>query len=140
MKISPRYRSFHGLATLKMKAVRSFETSDCNYQTTQHNNPEEPLRYYKNRLATNKIFHRCDFASGWCGNGQAIPKELNVSVFFAVFFLVIACYTSNEAYGSFIAALLVEYGGILVKSTLLRTNITFFVSLPVTRARTHTHM
>ena len=139
MKITPRCRSIHGPAPLKMKAVRSFETSGCNYPTTQHNNPEEPLRQYENRLATNKIFHRCNFASGWCGNGQAIPNVLNISIFFAVFFLIIACYTNKEAYGPFIATLLVEYGGILVKLTLLRTNIPFPVFLSVTRAHTYTH-
>jgi hypothetical protein len=125
-----------------MKTVSSFETSGCNYPTTQRNNPQEPLRQYENRLATNKIFHRCDFASGWCGNRQVIPNVLNISTFFAVFFLIIACYTSNEAYGSFIAALLVEYGEILVKLALLRTSIAFSVCLSPSRARarTHTHM
>jgi hypothetical protein len=53
---SSGYESINGLATLKMKAVSSFETSGCHYPTTERNNADNLLLQYNNRFANDKIF------------------------------------------------------------------------------------
>jgi hypothetical protein len=40
----------HGLITLKMKAVRSFETSGLNYPSTRRNSPKDTLSHTKTDL------------------------------------------------------------------------------------------
>jgi hypothetical protein len=47
-----RYEPLHGIITLKMKAVPSFETSGRNYPTTWRNNPEDVLTQYRNRVCS----------------------------------------------------------------------------------------
>jgi len=42
-----RYESIHGLVTLKMRALRTLDTSGSNHSTTQLSNPEAQFRITK---------------------------------------------------------------------------------------------
>ena len=52
------YESVHGPITQKMKAARSFETSERKYLSTRRNNAEDQLSHYENRFVINKVIQR----------------------------------------------------------------------------------
>jgi hypothetical protein len=88
-------RRFTEIMTLKMKAVRSFEISGTNHPTTRRNNAEDLVPQYENRSVNNKIFQRCVIFSRNCGKLPACRSR----TFAVVFFLSLACYTSDQLYG-----------------------------------------
>jgi hypothetical protein len=93
------YEWIHGLITLKMTAVSSFETSGSSHPTTRRNNPEQLLPQYENAFETNRSPP---------SHFQWVTRQVSPMAF-AVYFAVIfpfslslslskslACHTSDQ--------------------------------------------